>query len=148
MIDIRTTILPWLGISAKLIDYYIKDCFTEKNIDLTKVQWILLMRLKEENGLPQNSLAFITNRDKATLTRLLTTMEKKNLVARIPSDTDHRVNRIYITARGEKILKEAQLVIQDIIRDIERGITEEEKETVTSTLKKVIHNIKSDFLLP
>ena len=106
------------------------------------------MRLKEENGLPQNSLAFITNRDKATLTRLLTTMEKKNLVARIPSDTDHRVNRIYITARGEKILKEAQLVIQDIIRDIERGITEEEKETVTSTLKKVIHNIKSDFLLP
>ena len=61
----------------KVIDYFIMDRFSENGIGLTKVQWLLLKRLKEMNGEPQHSLAFLTNRDKASLTRLLTTMEKK-----------------------------------------------------------------------
>ncbi len=147
MVDIKLTMLPWLGISAKLMDYYFNDRFAENDIELTKVQWILLMRLKEENGQQQNNLAFITNRDKASLARLLTTMEKKNLVARIPSKEDHRVNRIYITSRGEKILKKAQPVVEKIIHDIEQSISEDEKNIIINVLKKIIHNIKSDILL-
>ena len=147
MINVKETIMPWLGISARLIDYHINERFAGAGLDLTKVQWILLMKLKDENGQPQNNLAFITNRDKASLTRLLTTMEKKNLVARIPSETDHRVNRIYITARGEKVLKKAQDVIERVIGEIESSITDDEKKTLIAALKKIIYNIKSDFLL-
>ena len=75
-----------------IADYAIADRFHAAGIELTKVQWLLLKRLERSDGLPQHNLAFLTNRNTASLTRLITTMEKKNLVARIPSRDDHRIN--------------------------------------------------------
>jgi len=147
MIDIDKTMMPWIGKSMKIIDYFIMDRFSEKGIGLTKVQWLLLKILDDRNGESQHNLAFLTSRDKASLTRLITTMENKNLVARIPSDKDHRVNRIYITANGEKILKMSKPVIMEMIREMQKGISEEERGLVISVLKKLMNNIKSEELV-
>ena len=147
MIDIDKTLMPWIGRSMKVIDYFIMDRFSENGIGLTKVQWLLLKILYEMNGESQHNLAFLTNRDKASLTRLLTTMEKKNLVARIPSETDQRVNRIYITTNGEKILRKAQPVIDEIINEMQKGITEAERMCTIKVLKKLLNNIKSEELV-
>ncbi len=139
--------MPWIGKSMKVIDYFIMDRFAENNIGLTKAQWLLLKRLKEVNGESQHNLAFITNRDKASLTRLLTTMEKKNLVARIPSESDHRINRIYITAFGEKILKQAMPIVKEMIEEMQNGITEEERILTIKVLKKLMNNIQTEELV-
>lgn len=139
--------MPWIGKTRKVIDYFMMDCFAENGIELTKVQWILLKRLKEMNGESQHNLAFLTNRDKASLTRLLTTMEKKNLVARIPSDSDHRINRIYITSHGERILKQSMPVVQDMINVMQEGLSEEEKKVTITVLKKITNNINSNELV-
>ena len=147
MIDIDKTLMPWIGKSMKVIDYFIMDRFSENGIGLTKVQWLLLKRLKEMNGEPQHSLAFLTNRDKASLTRLLTTMEKKNLVARIPSESDQRINHIYITAYGEKVLKMARPVVRGMIEEMQSGLSEEERIIAIKVLKKLIQNIKSEELV-
>ena len=147
MIDIDKTIMPWIGKSMKVIDYFIMDRFSEKGIALTKVQWLLLKRLKEMNGESQHNLAFLTNRDKASLTRLLTTMENKNLVARIPSTADHRINQIYITAHGEKILKMAMPVVEEMMEEMQAGISSDERMVAIKVLKKLINNIKSDELV-
>ena len=142
MIDIDKSLMPWIGKSMKVIDYFIMDRFSENGIGLTKVQLLLLKRLKEMNGESQHNLAFLTNRDKASLTRLLTTMEKKNLVARIPSESDQRINRIYITSYGEKILKLAQPVVEEMIEEMQSGISEDERMVTIKALKKLMNNIK------
>jgi len=147
MLELEKTMMPWIGRSMKVIDYFIMDRFAQKGIELTKVQWLLLRRLKELNGEIQHNLAFLTNRDKASLTRLLTTMEKKNLVARIPSDTDHRANKIFLTANGEKMLKKADPVIAKIVEEMHEGISEKDRMQVVDTLKKLIQNIKSKDLV-
>ena len=147
MIDIDKTLMPWLGKTMKVIDYFIMDRFSEKGIALTKVQWLLLTRLKEMNGESQHNLAFLTNRDKASLTRLLTTMDNKNLVARIPSNEDHRINHIYITAYGEKVLKMTTPVLEGMIEEMQAGISNQERAMVIDVLKKLINNIKSDELV-
>ena len=141
MIDLDKTLMPWIGRSMKAIDYFMMDRFSEHGISLTKVQWLLLKRLKEMNGESQHNLAFFTNRDKASLTRLLTTMEKKNLVARIPSESDHRINHIYITSYGEKILKMAMPVVKDMIKEMQNGLSEEERLITIGVLKKLVNNI-------
>ena len=147
MIDLDKTLMPWLGKTGKVIDYFFMDRFAQKGIELTKVQWILLMRLKEMNGESQHNLAFLTNRDKASLTRLLSTMERKNLLARVPSDADHRINRIYITSHGEKILKEAMPVVKEMISEMQVGITEAERVATISVLKKLRNNIRTEELV-
>jgi len=147
MIEIEKTLLPWIGKSMKVIDYFFMDRFAKNNIELTKVQWLLLKRLKEMNGESQHNLAFLTNRDKASLTRLLTTMEKKNLVARIPSDSDHRINQIYITTHGERMLKRAMPVVEGMIDEMQDGLSEDERRITIKALKKLMNNIKSEELV-
>ena len=147
MIDIDKTLMPWIGKSMKIIDYFIMDRFSEKGIGLTKVQWLLLKILNDRNGESQHNLAFLTSRDKASLTRLINTMENKNLVARIPSKSDQRINQIYITKHGEKILKKAQPVIMEMIMEMQDGISEEERGLAISVLKKLMNNIKSEELV-
>lgn len=147
MIDIDKTLMPWIGKSMKVIDYFIMDKFSENGIGLTKVQWLLLKRLKDMNGESQHNLAFLTNRDKASLTRLLTTMEKKNLVERIPSESDQRINHIYITKHGERTLKETLPIVEEMIREMQQGIAEEERMAVIGILKKMMNNIKSEELV-
>lgn len=147
MLEFEKTMLPWIGKSMKVIDYYIMDQFAQNGIELTKVQWLLLKRLKALNGEIQHNLAFLTNRDKASLTRLLTTMENKNLVARIPSETDHRANKIFITAKGEKILKKSEPVIEKMVSEMQVGISEQERAAVIKILKKLMNNIKSEDLV-
>jgi len=146
-INIERTMLPWMGKAMKAIDYFLADKLKDNGIELTKVQLILLKKLKEMDGQPQNNLAFLTNRDKASLARLITTMEKKNLVARIPSKSDHRINHIYITKHGLDIFKKAVPIMIEAIEQIQKDIPEKDIEVVIETMKKIGININSEELV-
>lgn len=87
----------------KMMDFYFQDIFKSLSFEITKNQWIVLKKLSANDGTIQNELAFITDRDKTFLTRLITTMEKKELVRRVSSIIDKRQNRIYITEKGKKL---------------------------------------------
>jgi len=143
----ENSLLPWMGKAKKVLDQFICDQLQENGIELTKVQWVMLKKLKEVDGQPQHNLAFLTNRDKASLARLITTMEKKNLVARIPSKSDHRINHIYLTKNGDDILKKSIPVMEDIIDHIQKGIPPTEIDTVIKTMKKIIENINKEELV-
>jgi len=140
-------LIPWMGRTMKVLDYFISDKLCENGIELTRVQLILLYKLKEADGQPQHNLAYLTNRDKASLARLLNTMEKKNLVARIPSKSDNRINHIYLTKHGDEMLKNAAPVMTDILSQIQEGISESEIDNVIKVLKKINTNIKSEELV-
>jgi DNA-binding MarR family transcriptional regulator len=143
----ENSLLPWMGKAKKVLDQFICDQLQENGIELTKVQWVMLKKLKEVDGQPQHNLAFLTNRDKASLARLITTMEKKNLVARIPSKSDNRKNLIYLTKHGDDILKKSIPVMEDIIDHIQKGIPRTEIDTVIKTMKKIIENINTEELV-
>lgn len=75
--DFNKTFAPWISITYKMIDEYIADILLKENIQVTKQQWIILKILYEkQNEIIQNELAFITNRNKASLTRLISVIEK------------------------------------------------------------------------
>lgn len=141
--DLEKTLAPWLGKTMKMIDNQIQDLFYEQNISLTKTQWILLKKLHEKDGVPQQELAFLTGRDKTSLTRLVNTMEKKNLVARIPSKLDKRINHIFLTKNGESLFKESLPIIEKFITALQENISEEEINSTIAVIKKVQENLIS-----
>jgi len=145
--EIDKTVIPWLGKASKNIDYYIADCLSLKGIELTKVQLILLRKLAENDGQPQHNLAFLTNRDKASLARLLSTMEKKGLVKREVFENDRRINHVYITSFGKNILNEALPLILEIIDTIQLEISDSELKTTIQVLKKIGKNIQTKELM-
>ena len=133
--------MPWIGKAMKHIDLFIATKMAEHGVNLNRQQVILLKILFHDGPLPQNDLAFLTDRDKASLTRLLTTMEKKNLVARITSPEDKRVNLVHLTKNGEKVLNEVAPILLGVIMQMQNGVSEEEQKTVIDVMKKIQDNI-------
>jgi len=139
--DLENTLAPWLGKTMKMIDNHIQDVFYEENIDLTKMQWVILKMLKAKDGVPQQELAFIAGRDKASLTRLINTMERKNLVARIPSKKDKRINLVYLTKSGNSIFEKTFPMMKRFARGLQENISEEEIKIAIRVIKKVQQNL-------
>lgn len=142
--EFENILLPWMGRTMKLVDHHIACRLKVRDILLTKAQLILLRRLKEFNGCPQNNLAFVTNRDTASLARLITTMEKKNLVARIPSEEDQRVNHIYITKAGDLAFRKAWPVMKEILRELQQGLSDSEVDQTIGIMRKILTQLESN----
>lgn len=135
-------IIPWIGKTAKFMDYYIADFMKAQGINISKEQFIVLKHLQTEDGKKQNDLAFITNRSKTALTRLINTMEKKGLVKREISETDMRINHVYLTEKGKKTWDDAYPYFMQIVENLQKGISKEDLLTVQKTMEIIQENIK------
>jgi len=140
IVDFENSIGPWLGKTVKIIEYYLQEALDKNGIDLTKEQMIVLKKLHEQDGLNQNELAFLTLRNKSSLTRLLRKMENKKYITRKQSKEDKRINNVFLTDLGKAVFKKTLPVIKNIIQTMEQNISNSEKQQIIEVLKKIQHN--------
>ncbi len=147
-IDYDDCIAPWLGKTIKIVDYYLQESLSQNGLDLTKEQMIVLKKLHDQDGLNQNELAFLTFRNKSSLTRLLSKMENKKYIIRNQCKKDKRINKVYITGLGRDIFQKSRPTIKHMMDTVEHNISAKEKEQIINILKKIQSNfdIKSETL--
>lgn len=144
-VDFEKSIGPWLGKTVKVLEYFLQEKFNVYDLDLTKEQMIVLKRLHDDDGLSQNELAFLTLRNKSSLTRLLIKMEKKNYIFREQRIDDKRINQVYLTEKGREIFRRSKPAIKEMIDTMEQNISEDEKKQIIYILKKIQKNFDSDI---
>jgi len=143
IIDFENSIGPWLGKTVKILEYHLQELFNQDGLDLTKEQMIVLKRLHNNDGLSQNELAFLTLRNKSSLTRLLSKMEQKGYISRQQSKEDKRINNVFLTQKGKEIFVLTKPVIKKMITKMEKDITASEKKQIIRILKKIQSNFDS-----
>jgi DNA-binding MarR family transcriptional regulator len=121
-----------------------QEMFNDHDLDLTKEQMIVLKKLHDNDGLSQNELAFLTLRNKSSLTRLLSKMENKKYISRKQDSEDKRVNHVYLTEFGKDIYKRTKPVIRKMISTMEQNISDSEKQQIIKILKKIQSNFDSN----
>lgn len=141
--ELKNTLGPWLGKTAKMIGCLINDVLLENGVDLTREQWLVLLKLYQNDGQSQNKLALVTERDKTSLTRLIKIMERKKLVLRIKDKTDKRINLVFITNIGKSEFKKALPLMQKTIKTLQEGLTQKEIQDTIIILQKLQNNIKN-----
>ncbi len=139
---LKESILPLLGKSTKGMELMITDAFKEKQVGLSKVQFVLLKVVSENNGIPQNDLAFITNRDKASLAKLISTLEQKKYLERVNSTSDGRIKHIHLTENGDAILSKAIPIVSAMVDEIHQDIDDKEMEITIKVLKEILKKTK------
>jgi len=145
--DFDKTIAPWIGKTSKMMNMYISDVFHHNNITITKQQWIILKILSENPaGIIQNKLAFITDRNKASLTRLINGMEKNKLVSRIKSKEDSRKNIVYNTQKGNELFLKIKPIMLKSISKVQEGITKDEMNHFIQIMSKIQKNLLNQSL--
>lgn len=139
--EMEESVLPWIGKTAKMMAIFIGDRFKKQGMDLSLQQMIILKILNEEDGRPQQDLAIVTERHKASLTRLLATLEKKKLVTRRSDKADKRINRVYLTKRGKEQLQNTFPLMREIMAEMQLGLNASEIQTTIQTLQKIQSNL-------
>ena len=135
------SILPFIGKTEKQVTFYVADTFHCKGLELTKEQFLVLKFLHDKDGRIQNELAFITNRSKTSLTRLIHTMEKKGLVIRTISKNDKRAKNIFLTDKGKELFETSMPILKIIIDDLESGIS---NKSLPDIMKEVEARMRED----
>lgn len=116
--------------------------FNLASLNITIEQWSVLYQLWKQDGLSQQELCRATFRDKPSITRLLDNLEKLQLVKRVASSDDRRINRIYLTKLAVKLQEQTMLIAEDTLNEALQGVPGEQVEVCKSVLQIVYDNLK------
>lgn len=81
---------------------------------------------------------------RSTVSSLLNTLEKKDILCRVPVPHDARLKRLVLTPKGREIGAQVQKQFLLLNRLLIQGLTPEEQETFARILKKVEHNLNTE----
>ena len=110
-------------------------------IDISMDQWLVLGPIWENEGISQKEISEYCLKDKTSVTKIIDTLEKKNLVVRVPDQLDHRIKRVVLSNKGKKLFLEV-IPVMELTRDqLRKGITEKEVELLRSVLSKIYKNL-------
>lgn len=124
---------------TKHLGLVIEKKLTLSGSTLTLKQFILLLKVSEQDRI-QSELAIITDRDKGSLTRLIQSLERKNLITRYNSETDKRIKLVRITEMGMAELKKDEKVIRGVLNELTADLSNEEQQVAIKTINKLMSN--------
>lgn len=114
----------------------------ENNIILTAEQWGIINFLLEEDGINQNQIGKLINKDHTCVSRLIDTLIKKGIINKEISLEDKRVNLIYLTKAGKELQNKAADTVRHSLDKVFKNVSEEEKKIFSIVLDKIIKNLE------
>ena len=109
--------------------------------EITPEQWIVMVRLWEQDNRTQTELGESTYRDRPTMSRILDGMERRGLLER-RRDPDHaRVWRIHLTTHGRGLRKTLVPRAREVVERSLRGIAKKDLEITRATLRRMFENL-------
>src|ERR1700686_5707599 len=99
-LDLKRQLITQLVESSRILRNYIDH--RAKGRGTTRAQWIVLFRLREQEGLSQVDLADVLELQPISLVRLLDRLVEHGLVERRSDPRGRRANPPVLTARGRQ----------------------------------------------
>jgi MarR family transcriptional regulator for hemolysin len=140
-LDLKKQLVTQLVESSRLLRNYIDH--RAKGRGTTRAQWIVLFRLREQEGLSQVDLADVLELQPISLVRLLDRLVEHGLVERRHDPRDRRANRLFLTAAGRQLADDLDSLRESIATDVLQDISVAAIETSLETLQDVKDRIKS-----
>ena len=130
------------GKASTAIARRLQKNFKEANVEITIEQWSVLYHLWKEDGLSQQQLCDATFRDKPSITRLVDNLEKLQLVKRVSSKDDRRMNMIYLAPEAKDLQEKTMELANQTLNEALEGVNIEQIEIAKLVLQKVYDNLK------
>ena len=114
------------------------------NLDISLDQWMVLGPVWKNEGISQKEIADYCGKDKTSITKIIDTLEKKNLVVRVSDQLDNRVKRIVLSNKGKTLFLDALPVMEKTRKELRLGISDKEIETIKVVLTKIYNNLNQN----
>jgi len=113
-------------------------------LDISLDQWMVLGPIWKLNGACQKDLAEFCLKDKTSITRIINTLEKKNLVVRIPDQLDHRMKRVVLTNQGSQLFFDVLPVMEQTRKEVAKNISKKDIEIFKDVLTRITTNLENE----
>ena len=140
-LDLKRQLIAQLVESSRLLRNYIDS--RAKSRGTTRAQWIVLFRLRQQEGLSQVDLADVLELQPISLVRLLDRLVEHGLLERRPDPKDRRANRLFLTKSGRQLVDDLDSLRDSIASDVLRDVPADALRTSLDTLDDVKERIKS-----
>ena len=130
------------GKASTAIARRLQKKFNNAGLNITIEQWSVLYHLWKEDGRSQQQLCNATFRDKPSITRLVDNLEKLNLVKRVASENDRRINLIYLTRNAQKLEEETMQIADETLNEALKSVSPDKIDVCKEVLQIVYDNLK------
>lgn len=130
------------GKASTAIARRLQKKFNAAGLNLTIEQWSVLYHLWKQEGISQQELCNATFRDKPSITRLVDNLEKLNLVKRVPSENDRRINLVYLTKQAQKLQEETMVLAEETLNEALETVPSDKVDVCKEVLQIVYDNLK------
>lgn len=105
--------------------------------DMTRAQWLILLRLHRQPGMSQKELAELLEVEPITVARLVDRLEQRQMVERRADPNDRRIWRLHLLPAAAPLISEIEAERDEIARMVHHGIDDDAMGLVVDTLKKM-----------
>jgi DNA-binding MarR family transcriptional regulator len=136
-------ILREIGMIARALDSISNIEF--KELELTKGQYLYLVRICENPGIIQEKLAEMIKVDRTTAARAIQKLEQQGLIEKKNDGINKKNKGLFPTNKGEQIYPFLKREGDHSNQVALSGLTSDEIETVFSLLQKIRKNVEVDW---
>jgi DNA-binding MarR family transcriptional regulator len=140
-VELKKQLITQLVESSRFLRNYIDHRAKERGT--TRAQWIVLFRLRDQEGLSQVDLADVLELQPISLVRLLDRLVEHGLVQRRSDPRDRRANRLFLTAAGRQLADDLDSLRDAIAVDVLQGLSTATIESNLKTLREIKERIKT-----
>ena len=120
------------------------DDLQNNGINVTPEQYLVLDILWENQPLSQQKIADMIQKDKNSVTKIIDSLEKKNLVSRIVDKNDRRINIIELTEQGRNLEKISTDVAIKFMNDVVKGIDKQDLDSFVKVMLQMKNNLEKE----
>ena len=128
-----------LGFQVNMTANAMKNRFNNflKPYNLTSEQYVIMKSIEENPDITPTQLADITYKDKTTITRMINTLVKNEMLMRIPKTSDRRAYKVKWSPKGESIMKEILPITENVIQKINAQFSQQDLRTFLRILDQL-----------
>ena len=135
-------IAVYVNILNSRIKKYFIDKLQENKINITPEQFLVLDILWEKQSLSQQNIADIIQKDKNSVTKIIDSLEKKQLARRVMDQKDRRVNKIELTEKALALEEKVTKVAIDFMNDAIKSIDKQDLDNFVNVMRQIKDNLE------
>lgn len=136
-------ILREIGMIARALDSISNIEFIE--YDLTKGQYLYLVRICENPGIIQEKLAEMIKVDRTTAARAIKKLEVNGFIEKKDDEHNKKIKKLFLTEKGKHVFPVIKRENDHSNRVALEGFSEKEAETILHLLQRMRKNIEVDW---
>jgi DNA-binding MarR family transcriptional regulator len=136
-------ILREIGMIARALDSISNIEFKEYN--LTKGQYLYLVRICENPGIIQEKLAEMIKVDRTTAARAIKKLEMNGFIKKMDDDHNKKIKKLFPTEKGKEVFPVIKRENDHSNSVALAGFSEKEAETIFHLLQRIRKNVEVDW---